>query len=271
MQTSKSGVLLSGICHKLAITYDRADATFGLAQSVFMIDLEDHEARAFLALKEGFTPGTPYADAVQLLLRRWEWLFSEKSRLLVQQKRRRAARPVLLPLSPATDYSHHDQTILHLDAALEEGAYISFRYTPMQKSWHDAPDLHQHVEPYELEYREGHWYFTAYVDEIGSFLDYRVDRIHPGSLNRDRHDHYRPGLRTRPGVKIRYWVAPEMARHGTLSARLREQQVTLLEENQGAIVEGYARSLWWASKLLLGYGNQVKASLPRNWCRRCAR
>jgi hypothetical protein len=50
-----------------------------------------------------------------------------------------------------------------------------------------------------------------------------------------------------------------LARHAGLSKRLREQQVTLLENDQGAIVEGYARSIWWAAKLLLGYGEQVKA------------
>ncbi len=53
-----------------------------------------------------------------------------------------------------------------------------------------------------------------------------------------------------------------LARHGSLSARLHEQQVTLLENDQGAIVEGYARSVWWARRLLLGYGEQVKALAP---------
>lgn len=60
-----------------------------------------------MALQDGFTPGTPYADAVQKLLQRWEWLFSQKSRRLVNQKRKRLARPVLLPLSPAADYTQH--------------------------------------------------------------------------------------------------------------------------------------------------------------------
>jgi predicted DNA-binding transcriptional regulator YafY len=118
-----------------------------------------------------------------------------------------------------------------------------------------------HVEPYELEYREGHWYFTAYVENMNRFLDYRVDRMHPDTLHSE-HDRYYPGRRTRTGVKIRYWVAPEMARHGTLSVRLHEQKVTLLEDGQGAYVEGYARSVWWAAKLLLGYGEQVKALEP---------
>ncbi len=246
----------------LAITYDRRAGTFGIAQSLFSIDISTDEARAFVALQEGFSPGTPYADAVQHLLRRWAWQFTEKSQRLVQRKRERRARPVLLPLSPVVDYQQHSETILKLDAALEEGAYISFAYTPLTQSWDAEPIWHEHVEPYELEYRDGHWYFTAFVFEMNTFLDYRVDRIRPGSVRRAENEHFTPGLRKRPGVKIRYWVSPMLARHASLSARLREQQVTLLENNQGAIVEGYARSLWWARRLLLGYGEQVKALEP---------
>lgn len=249
---------------RLALTYDRHDGptgTFGLAQSIFSIEIGDDEARAFVALQEGFGPGIPYAEAVQHLLKRWEWLFSQKSHRLVQQKRKRRARPLLLPLSPVEDYSQHGETILSLDRALEHGAYISFAYTPLSQSWDARPVHHERAESYELEYREGHWYFTAYLPDLNNFVDYRVDRIQPGSVLL-ANDHFLPGNRRRPGVKICYWVSPMLARHGSLSARLREQQVTLLEDDQGAIVEGYAKSLWWARRLLLGYGEQVKALGP---------
>ena len=248
---------------QFAISYDRRSGTFRLEQSVFSIDISANEARAFVALQEGFTPGTPYAEAVQTLLKRWAWLFSEKSHFLVAQKRRRRARPLLLPLSPVEDYSRHGDVILKLDRALEEGAYISFAYTPIGQGWDTEPIDNKHIEPYELEYRDGHWYFTAYLGDQGDFVDYRVDRIHPESLRlADSRDHFTPGNRLRRGVKIRYWVSPMLARHGSLSARLREQQVTLLDEDQGAIVEGYAKSIWWAKRLLLGYGAQVKALWP---------
>ena len=246
---------------RLAITNERRTVTFGLARSIFSIDINEDEARAFVALQEGFAPGTPYAEAVQHLLQRWEWLFTEKSHQLVRQKRKRHARPVLLPLSPVVDYSQHGDTILLLDQALEEGAYVSFAYTPLAQSWDAEPMLHEHTEPYELEYRDGHWYFTAYVRDLNTFIDYRVDRIRPGTLRKDK-DHYYPGIRQRPGVKIRYWISPMLARHGSLSVRLRDQHVTMLDNDQGAIIEGYARSLWWARRLLLGYGEQVKALEP---------
>jgi hypothetical protein len=245
----------------LAITYERYTHTFGLAQSFFSIDISEDEARAFVALQEGFAPGTPFAEAVQLLLKRWEWMFTEKSHQLVRQKRKRNARPVLLPLSPVVDYSQHGETILLLDQALEENAYVSFAYTPLTQSWDAEPVLHEHTEPYELEYRDGHWYYTAYVLALNTFLDYRVDRMRPGSLRKER-DRFSPAIRQRPGVKIRYWVSPMLARHGSLSTRLREQQATMLEDDQGAIVEGYAKSVWWARRLLLGYGEQVKALEP---------
>src|SRR6266571_5450607 len=51
----------------LAITYDRGAGTFGLEQSLFSIEINEDEARAFVALQEGFSPGTPYAEAVQHL------------------------------------------------------------------------------------------------------------------------------------------------------------------------------------------------------------
>jgi hypothetical protein len=242
--------------------YDRRAGTFGIAQSLFSLDISEDEAWAFVALQEGFSPGTPYAEAVQHLLRRWAWLFTEQSQCLVQRKRERRARPVLLPLSPVVDYQQHSETILKLDAALEEGAYVSFAYTPLTQSWDAEPIWHEHVEPYELEYRDGHRYFTAFVFEKSTFLDYRVDRIWPGSLRRAENERFTPGLRKGPGVKIRYRVSPMLVRHASLSTRLREQQVTLLENDGGAIVEGYACSIWWARRLLPGYGEQVKALEP---------
>src|SRR2546421_460421 len=171
---------------RLALTYERLTKTFGLAQSLLSLDINEDEARAFVALQEGFGPGTPYAEAVQHLLKRWEWLFTEKSHRLVQQKRKRHARPVLLPLSPVVDYSQHGETILLLDQALEEGAYVSFAYTPLMQSWDAEPMLHEHTEPYELEYRDGHWYYTAYIRDLNTFIDYRVDRIRPGTLRKCR-------------------------------------------------------------------------------------
>src|SRR6266516_3963004 len=112
---------------------------FSVERSLFSIDINEDEARAFVALQEGFGPGAPYAEAVQHLLKRWEWLFTEKSHQLVRQKRKRHARPVLLPLSPVVDYSQHGDTILLLDQALEEGAYVSFAYTPLAQSSDATP------------------------------------------------------------------------------------------------------------------------------------
>lgn len=248
---------------RLAVSYDRQAGTFGLEQSAFSIELTEEEARAFVALQEGFTPGTPYASAVQMLLKRWAWLFSEKSQRLVEQKRKRRARPLLLPLSPAEDYSKHAAVILALDKALEEGTYLSFAYTPLGRDWNSEPVLQQSVEPYELEYRDGHWYFTAYMRDQGDFVDYRVDRIQPDSVTQPpSHNRFTPGHRHRRGVKIRYWISPLLARHGSISARLHDQHIQLLNNGQGAIVEGYAKSIWWARRLLLGYGAQVKALEP---------
>jgi len=247
----------------LAISYDRRTGTFGLEQSAFSIEITEEEARAFVALQEGFTPGTPYANAVQMLLKRWAWLFSEKSQRLVARKRNRRARPLLLPLSPAEDYRGHAAVILALDKALEEGTYLSFAYTPLGQDWNSRPILQDSIEPYELEYRDGHWYFTAYVSEQGDFVDYRVDRIQPDSVTQPpSHNRFTPGHRHRRGVKIRYWVSPMLARHGSFSARLRDQHIQLLDDGQGAIIEGYAKSVWWARRLLLGYGAQVKALEP---------
>ena len=61
---------------------------------------------------------------------------------------------------------------------------------------------------------------------LNTFLDYRVDRIRSDPLRKER-DRFSPGIRQRPGVKIRYWVSTMLARHGSLSALLREQQVCL--------------------------------------------
>src|SRR5690349_17076336 len=41
---------------RLAITYDRRAGTFGLVQSFYSINISEDEARAFVALQEGFAP-----------------------------------------------------------------------------------------------------------------------------------------------------------------------------------------------------------------------
>lgn len=244
----------------LALTYDRRTKTFGLEQSLFSLNITEDQAQAFVALQEGFSPGVPFATAVQALLERWAWLFSAHSHALVAQKRKRRARPLLLPLSPVEDYSQHRDTILRLDQALEQGSYLSFAYASLSQDWNAPPLQWERVEPYELEYRDGHWYLTGYLLDAGYFVDYRVDRIVPGSVDASR-ERFLPGNRRR-GVRIRYWISPMLARHRSLSSRLQDQQVTVLDQDQGAIVEGYARSLWWARRLLLGYGEQVRALEP---------
>ncbi len=47
---------------RLAITYERQTKTFALEQSIFSLEISEDEARAFVALQDGFSPGTPYAD-----------------------------------------------------------------------------------------------------------------------------------------------------------------------------------------------------------------
>ncbi len=61
----------------------------------------------------------------------------------------------MLPLSPRVDYSQHGNTILVLDQALDEDAYVSFAYTPLTQSCDVAPVLPEHTKPYELEYHDG--------------------------------------------------------------------------------------------------------------------
>lgn len=247
--------------HLLPITHAKQEDTFALVRPSFLIDITEAEARAFVALRDGFTPGTPYFEAIQALLDRWEWSFSRQSHELVRQKRQRKARPIALPLSPVVDYSKHNQEILTLDAALEERAFVTFDYVTLERSWDDPPFWQTHVEPYELEYREGCWYFVGFREESQMFVDYRVDRIRPGTLVKEK-DRFGPAINRKRGVKIRYRVSSMLARHNSMSARLQDQHMDLLPDDKGAIIEGYAKSLWWAKRLLLGYGEQVMALEP---------
>ena len=92
-------------------------------------------------------------------------------------------------------------TVLIPCQQLSAEACLYFRLYSAYAKLGREPVLHEHTEPYELEYRDGHWYYTAYVLALNTFLDYRVDRMRPGSLRKE-HDRFSPAIRQRPEVKF---------------------------------------------------------------------
>ena len=102
-----------------------------------------------------------------------------------------------------------------------------------------------------------HPYVTVWCPHAQHELDLRLERFVAGSL-RLLPNTVNP--RVRQGVAVRYILAPRLAESAT-TIHL-EDQHALYQEDGSVIVSGSARSIFWARRLLLGYGEHAHALAP---------
>lgn len=237
------------------IHYSRKTNTYHLDphNPLLRLPLSPEDGQLLALIRQAFQQ-TPYADAVNDLVARLVDHLSPDAQAAAQRD------PLLtIVLSTADDLSPQ-QTAFHLvQQAIQRGQALEFQYRSSR-----AQTLKRHVvQPYDsLEFRDGHFYFTGHSLLTGYDYEFRLDRIEPGAA------HILPQKlaerRPKPQpLTLRYHLAARIASYGA-SRRFPGHQ----EERQpnGDVIvtaEIDVRSLFWASKTLLKYGENCEVLEPK--------
>lgn len=211
------------------------------------------EALEALALIRSTFCGLPSAEQVETLVSTIEARLPECARRMLDRKPLPA-----YALAPADEWQRHASSLEVVERAVRDHQRLEFEYRSPKRSKAEGPKRHV-VEPYNLEYREGHLYFEGYNVETGRVYLYRVDRIVLGSARELPHV-FMPRERLHKPVTIRYRLAPEIARYGASRRFLHHQEEK--QEDGSVIVTGEAYSLFEAFTTLLKYGSGCRVLEP---------
>jgi predicted DNA-binding transcriptional regulator YafY len=236
----------SGHKHAVALRHDRATDVISLQNTEPTLRLGEEERAALELVRRAFPPGAPHAHDVQTLVERVQG---------AAESARTSPFPVVVSLSPADSAPPARGLLDGIERALRRGQEVSFRYRPLPRSKERSFDT---VEPIELAYRNGHYYLTVYEPAPNQFRDVRVDRIEPTSWRLLPHVGVRAPKPSR--ITVQYRLAPDLA-SGGVSERLHGQRVEW-EADGSAVVTGEVRDLFWAARLILGYGSKAEALAP---------
>ena len=202
-----------------------------------------------LAAMRAMFQGTVYAESIESLFNRVREFLSPAIRATLDRKPLlRLSPPLLDNLVP------YEETLQLFRKAVYEQRRLSFVYhTPA----HPEPERHV-IEPETLEEREGHLYFEGYSPNAGIVLQFRLERVEPGSVE-VLPSKFGAG-RQRRLIRIRYRLSPQVARFGA-TRRFENQTETRLDDGW-VEVTAETRDVFWASKTLLKYGENCVALEP---------
>lgn len=208
------------------------------------------ELRALALVRDTFDVRHPQAAPIAELLAHLTAALSERER---RDYERRAARRA--PVRPAIDYAPYAATIEQLEQAIAVRQPVRFRYQPTSGRMREHP----HVEPYDLEFYDRHFYLIGYTALSRQILDFRLDRISELTGHDQR---LPPGVaRERPLVTFRYRLAAVLAR-GELSERFEAQRVVERLASGDVIVEAQGRSDFFIIQTLLRYRSNAELLWP---------
>lgn len=156
--------------------------------------------------------------------------------------------------------------LLHLRRAIEYRQEVTFDYHgPLDI---DGPRRHR-VHPYHLYFKpEGHGYLDATLIEttpagaepIYSAIDYRLDRIVPGSV-RILPSMLPPQRIEPPTYQIRYELTPAVARRRDVASYFPRTEITYHDDGS-ATVTAEVTNLWQTRQTLLRYGDACRVIEP---------
>jgi len=164
-------------CLGFQIQFCRGQGTYRLERfdhPTLQIQLSRPALEALALLKATFQ-GLPHHERVEALI-------SDLSARLPEEVRRKLDRDPLprLAIAPADRWWASRNNLVTVEKAIERHQLLEFLYRSPKQPETAEPKRHR-VEPYNLEYRDGHLYFEGYNLKTGRVYPYRVDRIVPGS------------------------------------------------------------------------------------------
>jgi predicted DNA-binding transcriptional regulator YafY len=248
----------------VALEYDRGSQAYRLDMVPFpLLDLPDADLTALAFLYGAFSPEAPQGPAVRALL----------DRLVSRLPTERQRQVQHLRTIPDLELAVLDQEAIATDVwtAVEEAVVsrrqLAFAYHSLQ--WEEGQPAEQHrVEPYSVEFNEGHYYLEGYCQRmrvgeqerahVGT-RRYRLSRIVPGTVE-VLPDKLPPGRRSARAYTIRYRLGAAIA-GGGVSPRFPETKVTPLPDGS-AEVEAQTVDLWRARQVLLRYAENCQVLEP---------
>ena len=233
--------------------YSRLAKTYALVHPRIEGDWSEQELGALAALRESFTPSAPCAENIQPILQRIERGLGEPQRKLYLRK------PALrIQFAVAEEKSPPANVQCKLEEALREHRRIRFEYRPLDRA---KVIEHADDEPLALEFRDGHYYLSAYCYKMSRVYDFRVDMIVPHSVQVLPKRAER-GWR-RKMVDFQYRVSPKIAARG-ISLRFPEIVSIEPQKDGGVIVTARAYDEFWIIRELLRYGEQAQLVAPKS-------
>lgn len=229
---------------------DRAAKTYAVSRCAIEADWSVEELEALAALRASFKRGLPYAETLQNIFQRIE------QGLTNEQRRQFARQPPLKIRLTLVEKTSPVQAVQHkLERALRLGQRVSFRYRPLGKE----ESVHSDDEPIEIEFHDDHYYLVAYCYQARSILEYRLDRIVPGSIQilPARAE----GNWKRHMVDFKYRLLPLLASAG--ATQRFPEIVTFEPQKDGSLIvtaRGYSE--FWIIREILRYGEQAEILGP---------
>lgn len=237
------------------IKYHRSRGCYSLENfdhPILRLHLEPEALEALAAIKDTFQD-LPYKDRIEVLLSAIEARLPEWDHQALNRK-----PPLSFAFTPADDWQTCSGNLRPVEWAIRNHQRLEFLYRSPKRPEDAEPKRHI-VEPYNLEYREGHLYFDGYSLKTGRVYPFRVDRIVPGSAKM-LPDKFVPRGELRRRITIRYCLAPEIARYGASVRFLNQHEEK--QEDGSVIVTAEVESLFEAMFKLLRYGSYCRVLEP---------
>ena len=237
------------------IRYDRRTNTYHLTphNPLLRLPLSPEDGQLLALIRQAFRQ-TPYADAVDHLVERLTNHLNPEAQAAARRD------PLLTVVLAAADDLNPQRTVFQVvQQAIERQQALEFKYRSSR-----AQTLKRHVvQPYDsLEFRDGHFYFTGHSLLTGYDYEFRLDRLEPGSARvlPQKLAERRP--KPQP-LTLRYRLASRIAHYGASRRFPGHQEEKLPNGDVIVTAEIDRRSLFWASKTLLKYGENCEVLEPR--------
>jgi len=196
---------------------------------------------------------TPYAGDVASFVNRIASHLTQKQQAQINQ-----AVPVSVLIPMLDDIEPHRLTLQKAQEAIRQRRQLEFEYRSRTS---EKTKRHVVTVYNSLELREGHVYFQAHSDQSDSDLEFRLDRVVPGTAkllptkvattDKPRHP-----------LRLRYRLSREFAGQGA-TRRFRNHQEGRQEDGSLIVTAEIDESeLFWTSKTLLKYGASCVALEP---------
>ena len=214
--------------------------------------LPSPEFQVLCLLKRAFQR-TPYADDVNSLVNRLARLLPKN-----QQTQLDKASPISVLVPMLDDIEPHRPTLERVQEAIRKRHQLEFEYRSRTS---EKPKRHVVTVYDSLELREGHVYFQARSDQSESDLEFRLDRVAPGTARLLPAKVATTDKPRRP-LKLRYRLSASFASQGATRRFRNHQEERQVDGSLIVTAEIDETELFWASKTLLKYGENCVVLEP---------